>query len=215
MSNADYDAEYEKYIHKFNLKGQASSARNFVHCKVCLKYPKVVQLNSANNKVAPITTKAGTRFRRTVVEQHFSSLYHEKCKEAERINATDLANQNKGLMDAQISEANKKVANHIGKLCLQVYADAKKLTSSAFSWPARYIASEASNRFEFNANNATIPSYINIQYVNPSSHLDLLTTITQSHREEFKKKIESARTYSIHIDGSVDRTQIDKIYILL
>lgn len=47
-------------------------------------------------------------------------------------------------------------------------------------------------------------------------HLDLLTTINQqSYREQFKAKIETAHTYSIHIDGSVDMTQIDKIYIIL
>lgn len=98
---------------------------------------------------------------------------------------------------------------------MEVYTDAKKLTSSAYSWPARYIASEAGKCYNFNSNAPTIPSDINIQYVNPKSHLDLLKTIVQSYREQFKLKIESARSYSIHIDGSVDRTQLDKIYVLL
>lgn len=128
---------------------------------------------------------------------------------------SDSLSQNKGLIDAHISEANKKLANHIGRLFLEVYTDAKKLTSSAYSWPARYIASEAGKCFDFNSNAPTIPSDINIQYVSPSSHLDFLNTIVQSHREQFKLKIESACAYSIHIDGSVDRTQIDKIYVLL
>lgn len=55
---------------------------------------------------------------------------------------------------------------------------------------------------------------LNVQYVNPASHLDLLTVIVKSE-SDLEKKIETSLACSLHIDGSVDRTQIDKIYILL
>lgn len=42
----------------------------------------------------------------------------------------------------------------------------------------------------------------------------MLTTIVKSW-DELKDKIETSLACSLHIDGSVDRTQIDKIYILL
>ena len=45
--------------------------------------------------------------------------------------------------------------------------------------------------------------------------MSLLKIITETHFDEFKQKIEIARSASIRIDGSVDRTQLDKIYILL
>lgn len=214
MSTSDYEAEYAKYIHSFKVQ-EKDRTRNFVYCKVCLKFPKIVQLHTANNKIAPITTSNGTRYRKESVEKHFMSLYHAKCKEAEKVADCDSAIAVKGTMDVHISESNKKLANHIGKLFIQVYANAQKLTSSAFSWPARYVAGEASNQFDFNSNNPTISLQINLQYVNPVSHLELLKTIVQSDRTEFKQKIETARAYSIHIDGSVDRKHIDKIYILL
>ena len=121
----------------------------------------------------------------------------QKCKEAEQMSASDCVNQDKGLIDVHMSEAKKKLASYVGILFLDVYTDATRLALSAFSWPARYIASEARNRFDFNSNTVTIPTDINMQYVNPSSHLDLLKIITQSHHEEFKEKIETTLAYSL------------------
>lgn len=214
MSQADYDAEYAKCMHSFKRQ-EKNRSRNFVYCKVCHKFPEIVRMFTENNKIASITTENGTRYRKDTVENHFISVYHAKCKEAELLASVPVPVNKPGLIDTHISEANRKRANHIGKLFLQVYTDAKKLTSSAYSWPARFIGSEVASRFDFNSDTNTIPSDINIQYVNPSSHLDLLKIIVQSHQKEFKQKIETASAFSIHIDGSVDRTQIDKIYILL
>lgn len=215
MSKSEYEAETAKYIHSFNVQ-QRKRSRRFVRCEVCRQFPRIVRLHTDNNKMPPITTEAGTRFNQSTVEHHFLSKYHEKCKEAAQIATGAVsATKKKALIDVHVSEANKIRANHIGKLFIQVYGDAKKLTVSAYSWPARYVIAEAAHSFDFNANNATIPSDLNIQYVNPPNHLNLLKIIVQSHQQDFKKKIETARAYSIHIDGSVDRTQIDKIYILL
>lgn len=145
-----------------------------MYCKLCAKYPLIVQRYVDNKKLPSITTTAGTRFRIEIVEQHFESSYHIKCKEAQKIDESkNEAHTNKNLIDMHISAANEKRANHIGKLILHVYGDAKKLTSSAYSWPVR------------------------------------------SHFKHFKEKIETARASSIHVDGSVDRSQIDKIYIIL
>lgn len=118
-------------------------------------------------------------------------------------------------MDVHISEGNRAKANHIGELLLQVFCDAKKLTLSAHSWPSRYVAAKTGQKFDFNTSTSTIPDTIKIQYVQPHSHLNLLDVITRSYQTEFKEKIENALALSIHIDKIVDRTQIDKIYILL
>lgn len=56
---------------------------------------------------------------------------------------------------------------------------------------------------------------MNLQYVNPKSHLQLLSTIVESDQANFRQKLDSAIALSIRIDGSVDTTQIDKIYVLL
>lgn len=168
--------------------------------------------NATNNN----QDSAGPRFKTETVENHFVSLYHIKCKEAELIDSNSVSvNTNKNLIDMHISQANENRSNHIGKLLLQVYGDAKKLTSSAYSWPARFVASEAANKFNFNSYSSTIPTDINIQYVSPADHLVFPKLIAKTHFKQFKEKIEIALAISIHIDGLVDRTNIDKIYIIL
>lgn len=159
----------------------------------------------------------GTRFRAQTVAEHFASTYHKECRQAQILKNQEIGkkNTNKSLIDMHISEANKMYANHIGKLMLQVYTDAKRLTVSAHSWPARFIASECGLIFDFNSvRESTVPENINIQYVNPPGHLKLLTTIVNSW-DEIQSKIQNSLAFSIHVDGSVDKSQIDKIYILL
>lgn len=176
----NYEEEYTKYIDSFPVK-QDNTKRRFVRCKVCIKYPDIVKRFSDNRKLPNITSEVGIRFKKENVEHHFSSLYHQKCKEAEKTSNEASAKQNRGLMDIHISEANKERANHIGDLMMQVFCDAKKLTLSARSWPSRYVATKSGQKFDFNTTTSTIPDTINIQYVNPPGHLDLLNVITRSY----------------------------------
>lgn len=49
-----------------------------------------------------------------------------------------------------IDESKVQYANHIGKLMIQVYNDAKRLGLTAYSWPSRHVSGQASNEFSFN-----------------------------------------------------------------
>lgn len=53
-----------------------------------------------------------------------------------------------------------------------------------------------------------------MQYVNPPGHLELMTSITNSYLPDFMKKINECWAVSIRVDGSVDITQLDKIYVM-
>lgn len=53
-----------------------------------------------------------------------------------------------------------------------------------------------------------------MQYIKPASHLTLLTHIVQSDKD-FSKNLKDSIACLIRIDGSVDRTQMNKIYICL
>lgn len=89
------------------------------------------------------------------------------------------------------------------------------MTLSAFSWPSRFVSAIAGNNFDFNdSGKPIIPSTINLQYVNPVFHLTLLSHIVKSD-DGFIKSLKNSIASSIRVDGSIDRTQIDKIYILL
>lgn len=88
MPKAVFDSECTKYIHSFKVQ-EKDRSRTFVYCKVCVKYPNIVQMYSSNRKKAPITNESGTRYRKDGVEKHFSTLYHAKCKEAEQMADSD------------------------------------------------------------------------------------------------------------------------------
>lgn len=96
----------------------------------------------------------------------------------------------------------------------QVYLDAKRLTLSAHSWPARFVACEASKSYDYERSEATIPANVNLQYVNPPSQLTLLTTIFDAERPNVINKVLNCQAISLRIDGSIDRNQIDKIYVM-
>lgn len=173
--------------------------------------PNIVKLNSDNNKVAPLATIEGCRYRQRYVSEHFQTKYHKACKMAINVPAVT-----KGSIEFHFSKADEKIASHLTKLLFEIYVDAKKLTSSAHSWPARFVGAEAGRSFDWNdAEASTVSSALNLQYVNQPSHLNLLTTIVQSDKQHFHEKITNSIACSIRIDGSVDRFQIDKIYIML
>lgn len=206
LQKDEYQIEINQFIHSFQ-KQQKDGKRRFVYCKVCNKFPDIVRLYCDNSRMPPIAEKGGIRFKKQYVMLHFESEYHKKCKEAEQLAEKNIQDsQVVGQMDKHISEANKERANYVGKLLLQVYTDAKKLTLSAYSWPSRFVASEAGQNFDFNSFQAgTIPKNLNVQYVNPAGHLDFLTVIVKSD-SDLEKKIETTLACSLHIDGSVDRT---------
>lgn len=55
---------------------------------------------------------------------------------------------------------------------------------------------------------------ISLEYVNPRSHAEILECIVDSNDKVVENKIRDCLALSLRCDGSVDRTNIDKIYVL-
>lgn len=55
---------------------------------------------------------------------------------------------------------------------------------------------------------------LNLQYLNPSSHSEIMECIVNVECGLVARKIEDCLSISLRADGSVDRTSIDKIYVL-
>lgn len=189
--------------------------KDLVVCELCLKHPNIVKMHVYNQKLPKIATENGTAYRADVVESHLTSNYHTECVNAERISLLTKPNKVHLPIDAAVSKASETQASYIGKLMIQIYMDAKALTLSAHSWPARFVANEASNVFQFNQmNESIIPQNLSLRYVNPNKHLELMQFIVNADTENLKSKIIDCLALSIRTDGSVDRVQIDKIYVL-
>lgn len=172
-----------------------------------------------NRTIPSIASEAGTEKRSDVISAHLSSFFHKECVRMEKIRLVDSQHEAQKVLKPLhtfISKANEKQATEIRKLMIQVYLDAKRLNLSARSWPAiRYVAAYTSSSFSFNdRQESIIPTSMSLSYVNPPSHLDLLTSIVEADTHHVKEKIRNCLAISLRVDGSVDRAQKDKIYIM-
>jgi hypothetical protein len=198
--------------------------RNFVVCSACVKYPDVVKIHSKKVQVPPIAKPGGTRYRTEVVESHCRQPYHAKCLKAFRLSTLSKVEiSTSSAMGKLVSKANEKLANKIGGLLINAYGDAKKLTLSAYSYPARVVVSKIATSFEFNSSSVCGDSsesthstgYSDLQYLTPSAHKEFLECIVESDRDRLARKLTTdVMALSIRCDGSVDRTRIDKIYVM-
>lgn len=189
-----------------------SGGEHLIRCDYCFKFPHIVK-QFITKKPPGITTEKGTRYYKDVLSHHLSSKYHDECTNAYRISTVGV--EQIAPMEIAISRANKQQIDHVGKLMIMVYLDAKRLNLSPNSWPSRYVAGDASHNYNSQNQNAKIVrNNINLQYVNTHGHLSLMTGIVNSHRPELLQKITECLALSLRIDGSIDFTHVDKIYVL-
>lgn len=181
-------------------------------CEYCCKFPHIVKQHIPKKPPA-ITTQKGTRFYEKILSDHLNTVYHKECAKSYR--TSTIEREKSTPMGIAISKAAKKQIDHIGKLMISIYMDAKRLNLSANSWPSRYVAAEASNAYDSQKQSESIvPNNINLQYINAHGHLNLMTAIVESDRPAFLQKINECLALSLRIDGSVDFTHMDKIYVL-
>lgn len=57
-----------------------------------------------------------------------------------------------------MDKATAKLIIHVARLMIQVFVDAKQLSQSAHSWPARYVASAASFLYDFENRTEATPT---------------------------------------------------------
>lgn len=183
-----------------------------IRCEFCREFPHIVK-QYVPQKPPAITTIQGTRYYSRTLTYHLDTQYHKECSKSHRIKSTEL--KEAAPMDVAINKATKSQIDKVGKLMIQVYLDAKRLNLPPHSWPSRYVAGEASHAYDSsNQSKSVIADNIDLQYVNKPGHSILMKAIVESHFELFSQKIKDCLAFSLRVDGSVDFTQIDKIYVL-
>lgn len=186
----------------------------YIRCEICQKYPHIIK-QFVLKRLPRIVTANGTRFRTASLNEHLQTSYHIECLKENRLDGMGSGSDKVAALEISISKSNKSMVDYIGKLMIQVFVDAKRLHLSAFSWPSRYISGEASHAYDsLSQKESIIPNNISLRYVNPPGHLELMSTIFRSHHGEFLKKLNECIAISLRIDGSIDLTQIDKIYVM-
>lgn len=190
--------------------------QNYFRCDLCAKHPDIIRrFGQHGDKIPAIATSKGTRYRTNIMTEHCATTYHKECIKIKKIALLKEETPLRPMgMEVMLKKSQQAEASRVGGLLMQVYFDAKRLSLAANSWPARYVVGKASQNYDFAKSEETIPRQINLQYVNPPSHHTLLTCIVEAERHVIMDKISKCHAMSLRIDGSIDRSQIDKIYVL-
>lgn len=196
-----------KHVHR--------NGRHFVYCGPCRSEPDTVKRYAPKGKIPPTTVSTGTVYRKAVTDVRVRSEVHKQLMKKQRLDSlskSEIAQVSD--MDKFISTVIEGLAIKIGSLHIQVYGDGKKLSLSANFFPMRAVTARKALSFSFNVPSQEARIDTNLQYVTPHSHLELLKCIVDSDRQALSQKIHDTIAISLRCDDSVDRTQVDKIYVV-
>lgn len=223
----EYDEEFEdnnllienpsKKLPECIEKWNVGLGINKIRCKVCSRFPKIVS-RYTNNIIPRIAQNIGAQFRSKTLELHLATKYHAECLKADKLKPLihETNPKNRTTLDNMILGGQAKVANIIGRRAISVYADAKCLSNSARSWAARQMAEQFAECFEYNdvVKNEENIRKISMNYLNPNFHAEILDCITSAEKNMIANKLKNCISLSLRMDGSVDRTCLDKIYVI-
>jgi hypothetical protein len=194
------------------------SGRHYVSCIPCCANPDIVMKFNIRGRLPHIAEAGGTIFRQATVSAHLQTIYHKQAKQAHHLKSIPVA---EAMQTSQIGraiiKANEVLASTIGSLMIHVYNDAKKLTLSSFSYPSRIVAARIANAFKINDASGLLQNVgsKDMQYLTPKAHRELLACIVESDRTRMADTIyKDSLALSLRCDGSVDRTQMDKIFVI-
>lgn len=96
-----------------------------------------------------------------------------------------------------------------------MYNDAKRGTLSAWSFPSRYVASLIGDQLDLQEPHTTYtPSATDLQYVNPSTHREMLLTIADTDRKSFVSCLQNILAVSLRVDGAIDKQHLDNKHVM-
>ena len=139
-----------------------------------------------------VAQQQGTRFRRNTVTNQLAQAYHKQAVSAER---TSLDKMEKPTQtEVCLSNANTELGLKIGKLAIMLCGDAKKLTMSQYSFPARVAIREMAQQFSLNKSSEFNTDF---QYLLHREYMEILELIFESYKSELLKVLENALALSL------------------
>ena len=154
---------------------------------------------------------------------HLHSEIHQAALDAKKYKELwDRQDQNHPLVRVLKKQEQTTVEN-LMKLAIDVYNDSKLLTPSAWSWPARALATAHADQLISSMNENGLqgpfipfePSSTDLHYRDPNIYKEMLTTIAELEKQKLKDEVNTAIKFSTQIDGSVDTMQCDNKFLFL
>lgn len=94
-----------------------------------------------------------------------------------------------------------------------IHKECHKASLTSNNFVSRIVTGHIAENYDFNTNDTSeIDKNFNFQYATPAGLREFLEFIVQSHIPTFQNQFASALAVSLRCDGSIDRTQVDKIY---
>ena len=201
-----------------------SRKRLLAKCSICSKFEEDAKKKSRHGTVYlahGVRCDSEEKLKRIV--DHLYSKMHKAAVDAK--NCKELwDNQSQNHPWVRVLQKQEQVTvESLIKLAIDVYNDSKLLTPSAWSWPARSLATahaekQISSLKENGLESPFIPfepSPTDLHYKDPVRYKEMLTIIAELENMKLKNELQEAIKFSTQIDGSVDTMQHDNKFLFV
>lgn len=97
-------------------------------------YDIIRRFGYRGDRMPPIATESGTRFRTKTLDEHCGSVYHKECVKAEKIRVLKKPSATLMPMDLLLAKNQETSASRAAKLLIQV----SKLCLNPMEWEGEY-----------------------------------------------------------------------------
>ena len=200
-----------------------SRKRQLAKCNVCSQFEEQAKRRSRHGVVyIAHGVRCDSEEKLKNIIDHLHSEIHQAALDAKKYKELwDRQDQNHPLVRVLKKQEQTTVGNLI-KLAIDVYNDSKLLTPSAWSWPARALATAHADQLISSMNENGLqgpfipfePISTDLHYRDPNIYKEMLTTIAELEKKELKDEANTAIKFSTQI-GSVDTMQRDNKFLFL
>ena len=195
--------------------------RQLMTCSLCKEYENKVTQFSANGRL-PMASgiRVDGKERLKCVVDHLMSRAHE---EAKRLKTHDELWKNKSSEHPWIrmfEKCQKNTLELLLRLAVDAYNDCRAETLSARSWPSRSLSHEHSNNlvniFESKGWDADFVAFEKsslYHYRDPVTYAEMRSIVAKLQMEKAATDLKKCLCFSVQIDGSADRQQIDSKFV--
>ena len=191
-------------------------------CTTCESNLEVAAKASANGRVylaGGVRADSGKKLRGAV--DHLRSAAHTAAVEADKLQRQWDNKTSQHPWVAVLAKTDAGVTQFLTELAVTVYNDSLLETPTAWSWPARSLAAPHQQRVwsaicegGWDAElGRTAPPPEALRYRSPDAYREMLAIIAELERRKLRDKIAAGVVYSLQIDGSMDRQQLDNKFV--
>jgi hypothetical protein len=201
--------------------------RNVIKCLTCEEFESEAKKFSANGTIpiaSGITVHTKERLMRVV--NHLSSASHNAAVEISIKSSQWKSQSSKHPWVNCLQRHRAEVIDTLLKMAIDVYNDSLIETPTAHSWPARSLAQDHALQLSkyfvnhgwdapfISFGSSDLSSSINYHYRDPNTYREMLSVIAKLEMEKVGMELRDCLSFSIQIDGSVDRSQRDCKFVV-